>query len=121
MTEYLSLGVEYLGFLNGQLRDLRGYTTLANELIQNADDAPHATEIIFDVRDDALIVENNGVFSDCEHMEQAECPWYPEKEYRCDFHRFRLTASGDKRRQSDTTGAFGIGFIAVYQITDRPP
>ncbi|MCP4542411.1 MAG: DUF3883 domain-containing protein [Chloroflexi bacterium] len=119
---YLSLGVEYLGFLNGQLRDLRGYITLANELIQNADDVPGATEIIFDVCDDALVVENDGVFSDCEHMQHSDCPWLrePDKGYRCDFHRFRLTASGDKRRQSNTTGAFGIGFIAVYQITDQP-
>ena len=31
----LSLGIEYLGFLNSQLRDLRGYSVLANELIQN--------------------------------------------------------------------------------------
>ncbi len=119
----LSLGIEYLGFLNSQLRDLHGYSVLANELIQNADDAPGATQVLFDVRDDALVVENDGVFSDCDHMELRDCPWLQRKEaksHRCDFHRFRQTASGDKRRQENTIGAFGIGFIAVYQVTDRP-
>lgn len=121
-AEYYSLDTDYLGFLNAQLRDLKGYRTLANELIQNADDAPGATEISFDVRDDALIVENDGHFSDCGNLSRAECPWRtdPQKNHRCDFHRFRKTASGDKRRQEETSGAFGIGFISVYQITDVP-
>jgi hypothetical protein len=122
MEKTLTAGIDYLGFLNSQLRDLRGYATLANELIQNADDAPEATQIVFDVCDDALIVENNGYFSDCGQMDERDCPWLddPEIGHRCDFHRFRRTASGDKRRQEETIGAFGIGFIAVYQITDRP-
>jgi hypothetical protein len=122
MEKTLSAGIDYLGFLNNQLRDLRGYATLANELIQNADDAPEATEIVFDVRDDALIIENNGYFSECDQVDKPDCPWLddPEIGHRCDFHRFRRTASGDKRRQEETIGAFGIGFIAVYQITGRP-
>ena len=33
---FLSQGVDYLGFLNAKLRDLEGWSTLANELIQNA-------------------------------------------------------------------------------------
>lgn len=122
MEKTLSLGASYLGLLSSQLHNLRGYATLANELIQNADDAPGATQIVFRVCDDALIVENNGYFTDCGNMESRECPWLskPGQRHRCDFHRFRLTASGDKRREAETTGAFGIGFIAVYQITDRP-
>lgn len=113
---YLSQGIDYLGFLNAKLRDLRGWGTLANELIQNADDAEGATQIVFDVRDDGLVVENDGRFTDCGVVEAGECP----DERSCDFHAFRSVAGGHKREVEDTTGAFGIGFIAVYQVTDRP-
>lgn len=118
---YLSQGVDYLGFLNGELRGLQGIATLANELIQNADDA-EASWIAFDVCDDALVVENGALFSDCSEVEEKECPWAedPARKHRCDWHRFRLIASGDKRRQGGTIGAFGIGFISVYQVTDSP-
>lgn len=53
---YLSQGVDYLGFLNAKLRDLEGWSTLANELIQNADDAAGSTRIDLDVTNSALIV-----------------------------------------------------------------
>lgn len=62
---YLSQGVDYLGFLEAKLRDLRGIATLACDLIQNADDVkdeqgqPGASRIIFDVPEAALIVEND--------------------------------------------------------------
>ena len=107
---YLSQGVNYLGFLSQQLGDLAGKTTLAHELIQNADDAKDdagrlcATRITFDVTDAALIVSNDAVFRDV------------------DFDRMRDVAGGEKRVESGEriTGAFGVGFISVYQITDRP-
>lgn len=117
---YLSQGIDYLGFLSAKLRDLRGFTILANELIQNADDAPGAKSISFDICQDALVVENDGVFTDCGKVGDRDCSWKEIKGHRCDFHRFRRVASGDKRDEVGTTGAFGIGFIAVYQITDRP-
>ena len=118
---FLSRSFDYLGGLSGKLRDLQGYATLASELIQNADDAP-ATMVAFDVRPDALVVDNDGVFSDCEEVDSEQCPWRHDgvHDHRCDFHRFRLIGSGDKRHQAGTTGAFGIGFIAVYQLTDQP-
>jgi len=121
MTTFLSQGIDYLGFLDAKLRDLQGYATLAHELIQNADDA-EATQMSFDVRDEALVVENTSTFSDCGEVEADECPWKDPsaRGHRCDFHRFRKVAGGDKREQDDTTGAFGIGFISAYQITDRP-
>ncbi len=118
----LSRGADHLGFIEATLRDLSGFGTLANELLQNADDAPDAVSVTFDVRDDALVVENDGQFRQCDQPESPECSWFldPEKDSRCDFHSFRLVASGDKRNREGTTGAFGIGFIAVYQITDHP-
>ena len=120
-STFLSRSLDYLGDLGAKLRDLQGYRTLAYELIQNADDAP-ASYMRFDIRRDALILDNNGVFADCEDIEAAECAWSSDgiHNHRCDFHRFRLIGSSDKRLQEGTTGAFGIGFIAVYQLTDQP-
>ena len=117
----LSRSMDYLGDLGAKLRDLQGYATLASELIQNADDAS-ATWMAFDVRPRALVIDNDGVFSDCGEMDTVQCPWSHDgiHNYRCDFHRLRVIGSGDKRLQAGTTGAFGIGFIAVYQLTDQP-
>jgi hypothetical protein len=116
---FLSRGIDYLEDLGAKLRDLKGFTTLANELIQNADDA-RAKVMLIDVGDEGLTVDNDGVFSACDHVEATECAWKTTKGHMCDFHRFRLVGSGDKRRQEGTTGAFGFGFAAVYQVTDRP-
>ena len=108
--ETLKYGVNFLNYLSQQLADLDGITTLAHELIQNADDAKDdagklaATQITFDIRDNALIVSNDAVFREE------------------DFDRLREVASASKRSESGdrTTGAFGVGFVSVYQITDRP-
>ncbi len=120
-STFLSRRIDYLGDLGAKLRDLQGYGTLAHELIQNADDAP-ASWMSFDIRQDALVLDNDGVFSGCEDIEAPECLWRTNDNdaHRCDFHRFRLIGSGDKRLQDGTTGAFGIGFISVYQLTDQP-
>lgn len=107
-VRYRSQTVSYLGFLQTQLRDLQGIGTLAYELIQNADDVlddkgqPAATRITFDICEDALIVENDGIFREV------------------DFDRISEIAGGKKREEHGTTGAFGIGFISVYQVTDSP-
>src|SRR5438132_9981020 len=103
-STYLSRGIDHLGDLGAKLRDLQGYRTLAYELIQNADDARDATSMTFDVREDAFIVDNDGRFTDCLHIDQPDCPWRQDKNrgHRCDFHRFRHIASGDKRGEAGT-------------------
>src|SRR4051812_13803540 len=112
-------GFDYLGTLSGFLRNMAGYDTLLYELVQNADDA-RAHSITFDARDDALIVENDSVFSDCGDQDSRICPWKTTKDHSCDFHTLRWTASRNKTHQEDMTGAFGIGFISVYLISDHP-
>jgi hypothetical protein len=117
---HLSRGIDYLNDIGAKLRNLKGFTTLAHELIQNAEDSAGVSWMCFDVRDDSLVVDNDGIFSDCGSVEEITCPWKPEKGHMCDFHRFRLVGSGDKREEEGKKGAFGIGFIAVYQVTDSP-
>jgi len=100
--------INFLGFLRGQLSGLHGIPTLCYELIQNADDVkdeqgnPGASKIIFDVCDDALYVYNDGVFREI------------------DFERMQKLSWGNKREEEGTIGAFGLGFISVYQVTDSP-
>ena len=58
-TVFLSRSIDYLGDLGAKLRDLQGYRTLVHELIQNADDVPSANQMTFDVRQEALVVDND--------------------------------------------------------------
>jgi len=122
MSKTLSRAVDHLGFIRQILRELAGYGTLAFELIQNADDTERATRMCFDIRDEALRVEDNGGFTDCgdQDLSPDECLFLKRRRHRCDFHSFRLPWGADKRLRDNTTGVFGIGFTAVYQITDRP-
>src|SRR4051794_27944833 len=98
---------------------MSGYAVLARELIQNAHDAK-ASVIRFEVRPDGLLVENDAVFRDCGAPEQETCGMREEHGTACDFHRIRKVAAGEKRAEAGTIGSFGIGFTAVYQVTDTP-
>jgi hypothetical protein len=118
---YLTRGVHHLGWIARTLKDLQGTRTVIRELVQNADDAPGATRLRFEVTDDALVIWNDGAFEKCDDVDAGECTWLESGPgRRCDFHSFRAISSGDKRLREGVTGAFGIGFTAVYQITDRP-
>ncbi|HUY50596.1 MAG TPA: DUF3883 domain-containing protein [Streptosporangiaceae bacterium] len=111
----LSKSSDYLDALATTLRDLGGPTTIPHELTQNADDAGNATTIRFAVSDNALTVWNDGTFSDCgEDGDRCPCS------KRCDLHAFRQFAGRTKASDATTTGAFGVGFTSVYQITDTP-
>jgi hypothetical protein len=120
MSTRLSAGHDLLATLGNDLRDLSGLHTLVYELIQNADDALAATEMTFRITDKALIVMNDGVFSDCGDPSATECPGVPLDGERCDFHSFLRISGQAKRKKVGTTGAFGIGFTSVFQITDYP-
>jgi hypothetical protein len=112
-----------LGNIEQALKGLQGYGIMALELIQNADDAG-ATNLSFDARDDALVVENGATFSSC-GMHDPECPWRksgdPKGLHRpCNFHAIAEMGSRSKIQDQDQIGRFGIGFVSVYQITDTP-
>jgi len=119
-SEFLSRSRNYLGSIRKDLKDLQGARALMGELTQNADDAGGATLIRFEVTSEAFVVSNDGEFTKCADLGSAECDWRATKDHRCDFHSFREVASGDKESREATTGAFGIGFTSVYQVTDRP-
>jgi hypothetical protein len=74
----------------------------------------------FTITEKALEVWNDGEFERCRDVATLECSWLETRRHRCDFHSFRKMASGDKRNRPGSTGAFGVGFTAVYQLTDRP-
>jgi hypothetical protein len=112
-----------LGNIEQALKGLQGYGIMALELIQNADDAG-ATNLSFDARDDALVVENGATFSSCGMLE-PECPWRergdPDGLHRpCNFHAIAEMGGRSKIEAPDQIGRFGIGFVSVYQITDTP-
>jgi hypothetical protein len=118
----ISREVDHIGVIGRTVRELTGFGTMAFELIQNADDTQKATWLRFDVRDEALWVEDDGGFTDCgdQTVGPHECLFLADRDYRCDFHSFRLVSGADKSNRVNTTGAMGIGFTSVYQITDRP-
>lgn len=110
-----------LGTIKSHLEGLQGYEVMALELIQNADDAG-AESIVFDVCEDALYVRNNETFTRCDDLLADRCLRERRQEgsNTCDFHRITDVASGGKLRHPENIGRFGIGFVSVYQITDRP-
>jgi hypothetical protein len=116
----LSRSSDHLGNLANILKDLGGGGTLLHELTQNANDA-EADRITFTASREELTVWNSAVFTDCERQDLKRCPWKVDEDRRsCDLHSFRQVAGRHKADDAGTTGAFGVGFTAVYQVTDHP-
>lgn len=114
-------GIDYIGTIRTALEKLKGELSLANELLQNADDA-YADEIVFDFSDDALRVSNSKLFTQCSDVNAPVCQKvvFGVEQVTCDFHSFANILSRTKEEVGGKTGKFGIGFTAVYQITDSP-
>lgn len=111
---------DLLGTIQSHLAGLQGYDIMAMELIQNAEDA-EATEVIFDVTDDALVIWNNSKFKYCGRLVDINCPFYqPDRTRSCDYHSIIKVANGQKKLDPDNIGRFGIGFVSTYQIADHP-
>ncbi|MGA9796679.1 MAG: DUF3883 domain-containing protein [Rhizomicrobium sp.] len=126
-TDASPIGLTYEADLCGNieqaLKGLQGYGLMALELIQNADDAAART-LVFDARDDALVVANDATFSSC-GLTESRCPWEhsgdPTGAKRpCNFHAIRRLGGRSKAHSADQIGRFGIGFVSVYQVTDTP-
>ncbi|MFP3542734.1 DUF3883 domain-containing protein [Rhizobium sp. SIMBA_035] len=112
-----------LGNIEQALKGLQGYGIMALELIQNADDAG-SKRLLFDVRNDALVVGNDEEFTSC-GLNDAECPWTRSGDESglkrpCNFHAISEMGSRSKLHAAEQIGRFGIGFVSVYQITDTP-
>ena len=74
------------------------------EILQNAEDA-YASEIIFNLFDDKLVIEHNGV------------PFTPSD---IDAISSISNIKNLKKTNPDSIGKFGIGFKSVYNITESP-
>ncbi|WP_156169995.1 protein NO VEIN domain-containing protein [Aurantiacibacter luteus] len=113
-----------IGNIRAILTGLQGFEAMARELIQNADDA-RAEEMVFDIDGDALRIWNSGKFSSCE-TQDGHCPWevrgnpHSGTKRACDFHAISTVGSGNKYGEEGLIGRFGIGFVSVYQVTDKP-
>lgn len=111
------------GTISQSLKALQGYGIMALELIQNADDAG-ASHLTLDVRDDALVVRNSAVFTNCGQYGEV-CDWVksggPSGNHKaCNLHAISTMGARSKFESADQIGRFGIGFVSVFQVTDTP-
>ena len=103
-----SYSISKAGFIRTAIKGYSGYFTIVKEFIQNSDDAlvsgyseeDKYMEIKF--LPEKIIIKNGSTFSEE------------------DFISITNIAIGEKRNNEDNTGSLGIGFVSVYQITDKP-
>lgn len=97
--------VDVLGTISSLLAGYSGGITIVRELAQNTDDVPGEGErwLEFHFYPDKMVIRNNTVFRDV------------------DFDNImRIARGGKQQEQRRTIGAFGVGFVSVYQLTDTP-
>ena len=92
---------------------------ILKELLQNADDAK-ATEICF--IKDPRHHPNEKVFEDCWQPLQgpALCVYNNKPFTNADIEGIRNLGEGSKGDDLNKTGQYGVGFNAVYHLTDAP-
>ena len=107
--------------LNRLLEEYTDGFAVPKELIQNADDAG-ATEVrfLYDERtnEDAMTCLIDDGMKEC----QGPALWvYNDAEFRDDdFQNITKLNGGTKEQETEKIGKFGLGFNAVYNLTDVP-
>ena len=105
--------------LNGILKSYHCDSGILKELVQNADDA-QATEIhfIYDTR----TLPHKGTFQNRPEEIQgpALCVYNNQTFSESDLEGIQKLGIGSKVDNAEKTGEFGIGFNAVYHLTDCP-
>ena len=101
------------------LRDYPLDITILKELLQNADDAK-ATKmyIILDKRTHGMDTLPSDEWKDLQGP--ALLVWNDSTFQREDFKGIQKLGLGSKRSEAETIGMYGIGFNAVYHLTDCP-
>lgn len=120
--ESLSYGFNPYKSWANLLKNVQTYSQIAQELIQNADDAG-ATEIVFRFFETHLTISNDSSITSCSNYnsrDSEDCLRdVPNlKNSFCDLHAIRNISSQNKLENPDVTGKMGIGLISLYKITD---
>ena len=111
-----------IGSIATNLTQLKTWDQATKELVQNADDA-EATEIIFSISDTGILVYNNRLMSYCEFPNESYMSCNIEDKTKndlCDVHAIKTLSSQNKKKNSEATGKFGIGFVSTFLFTDKP-
>jgi sacsin len=103
--------------LNGILEDYPCDSSIMKELIQNADDA-NATEIFF--IKNYVSYNKEKIFGNEKLQGPSLCVFNNSYFTEDDFNGIRNLGIGSKREDPSKTGQYGIGFNAVYHLTDTP-
>ena len=107
--------------LHGILEDYNDGLAVLKELIQNADDAG-ATEIRFLYDERQNLEARKSLINQGMKDFQGPALWcYNNKEFTNeDFNNIVKLSAASKEKSTDKIGRFGLGFNAVYNLTDVP-